>query len=70
MISVYLLEDHDGLREDTVFALNAENLLVKGTATAAEFATLCASELPDVAVVDRILEEEKRADAPEGVSAK
>jgi DNA-binding response OmpR family regulator len=55
VISVYLLEDHDGLREDTVFALNAEGLLARGAATAAEFAALCTARLPDVAVIDRIL---------------
>lgn len=55
MISVYLLEDHDGLREDTTFALNAEGLLAKGAANGNEFAALCAHALPDVALIDRML---------------
>lgn len=55
MIRVHLLEDHDGLREDTTFALNAEGLLTKGAANGDEFSILCARELPDVAVIDRML---------------
>lgn len=55
MIRVYLLEDNDGLREDTTFALNAEGLVVRGAANGLDFADLCANELPDVAVIDRML---------------
>ena len=55
MIRVYLLEDHDGLREDTTFALNAEGLRVKSAANGTEFAAMCAHELPDIAVIDRML---------------
>jgi DNA-binding response OmpR family regulator len=55
VIRVYLLEDNDGLREDTTFALNAEGLVVRGAANGLDFADLCANELPDVAVIDRML---------------
>lgn len=55
MISVYLIEDQDGLREDTTFGLNAEGLLATGVANGAEFAALCARGLPDVAIIDRML---------------
>lgn len=55
MIRVYLLEDHDGLREDTLFALNAEGFVARGAANGPDFAAMCANELPDVAVIDRML---------------
>ncbi len=58
MISVYVLEDDEGLREDTVYSLNAEGMQSTGAANGHEFAALCAAEWPDVAVIDRMLEHE------------
>ena len=58
MIRVYLLEDQEGLREDTTFALNAEGFVARGAANGSDFSALCANELPDVAVIDRMLPDE------------
>lgn len=55
LISVYLLEDNDGLREDTLFSLRAQGLQVEAAATPAEFFNLCQQRMPDVAVIDRML---------------
>ena len=55
MISVILVEDHDGLREDTVFGLNAEGLQAQGVADSAAFYRLYALGAPDVVVIDRML---------------
>ena len=55
MISVILVEDHDGLREDTVFGLNAEGLQAQGVADSAAFYRLYTLGAPDVVVIDRML---------------
>lgn len=55
MISVIVVEDHDGLREDVVFGLNAEGLQAQGAADAVEFDRLFGSVAPDVVVIDRML---------------
>lgn len=55
MISVILVEDHDGLREDMVFGLNAEGLQAQGAADSIEFDRLFHSGAPDVVVIDRML---------------
>lgn len=53
--AVYLLEDNDGLREDTVFSLQAEGLPVQGAATPERFQQLCQQHWPDVVIIDRML---------------
>ena len=55
MISVIVVEDHDGLREDVVFGLNAEGLLAQGAADGAAFDRLFFAAPPDVVVIDRML---------------
>ena len=55
MISVILIEDHDGLREDTVLGLNAEGLQAQGVADSASFYRLYQLGTPDVVVIDRML---------------
>ena len=55
MISVILVEDHDGLREDMVFGLNAEGLQAQGVADGPAFDRLFGSGAPDVVVIDRML---------------
>ena len=58
MISVILVEDHDGLREDTVFGLNAEGLQAQGVADSAAFYRLYQLVMPDIVVIDRMLVDE------------
>ena len=55
MISVILVEDHDGLREDVVLGLSAEGLQAQGVADGVAFDLLFRSAAPDVVVIDRML---------------
>lgn len=58
MISVIVVEDNTGLREDIVFALNAEGLRASGAANGAAFDRLCLAGIPNVVVLDWMLPDE------------